>query len=151
MNDNVTELNVVMARRERAQANMNRAQRFIWVTFQREGFHQYPAAGTNPALEDVGFLQYRHRHIFHFKIHIEVTHNDRDIEFIQFKRWCESLFSSEGCLSLDSKSCEMIADDLYAQIAVKYPNRDVTIEVAEDNENGCRIVYNDTINQTIKA
>ena len=148
---NITELNVVAARRERVNSNVGRAQRFIWVTFQKEGIHAYPAALENPSLSDVSFLGHPHRHIFHFRIAIEVTHNDRDIEFIQFKRWCKALYSSEGPLDLNSKSCEMMADDLYTQIGVKYPHRDVIIEVSEDNENGCKIKYLDTFNQTIKA
>jgi hypothetical protein len=36
----------------------------------------------------------------------------------------------------------MIADDLYLQIADRYPGRAVTIEVSEDGENGCTINYN---------
>jgi hypothetical protein len=36
----------------------------------------------------------------------------------------------------------MIADDLYTQIAGRYPERAVWIEVAEDGENGCLIKYN---------
>jgi hypothetical protein len=35
----------------------------------------------------------------------------------------------------------MIADDLYTQIAARYPERAVWIEVAEDGENGCLIKY----------
>jgi hypothetical protein len=35
----------------------------------------------------------------------------------------------------------MIADDLYIQIANRYPERAVWIEVAEDGENGCLIKY----------
>ena len=38
----------------------------------------------------------------------------------------------------------MIADDLYLQIANKYPGRFVTIEVSEDGENGCSVEYNCT-------
>jgi hypothetical protein len=73
---------------------------------------------------------------------IDVFHNDRDIEFIQFKRWLESLYNgSSSVLALDWKSCEMIADDLYIQIANRYPKRAVWIEVAEDGENGCLIKY----------
>ena len=154
MNDNITELNVVAARRERAQSNMNRARRFIWVTFQKEGFHAYPAAATDPTLAtgdmyDVSFLASPHRHMFHFKVQVEVTHNDRDIEFIQLKRWLEHLYAGES-LNLNAKSCEMIADDLYVQISVKYPGRDVIIEVSEDGENGCCIEYIDS-NINIKA
>ena len=68
------------------------AKRWIWVTFQKEGIHKYPAALEDPALAtgdeyDVSFLGYPHRHKFHFRVAISVTHNDRDIEFIQFQRW----------------------------------------------------------------
>ena len=121
------------------------AQRKIWVTFQKEGVHCYPAAATDSQLAtgdeyDVSFLGTPHRHIFHFKVHIDVFHNDRDIEFIQFKRWLENLYK-DAILELDYKSCEMIADDLYIQIASRYPNRAVWIEVSEDGENGCLIRY----------
>lgn len=124
---------------------MSRADRQIWVTFRKEGIHKYPAALTDPALAtgdeyDVSFLGHPHRHMFHFKVGIDVFHNDRDIEFIQFKRWLENLYK-EGTLALDYKSCEMIADDLYIQINTRYPDRDVWIEVAEDGENGCLINY----------
>jgi hypothetical protein len=124
------------------------AKRQIWVTFRKEGIHCYPAAATDPKLNtageyDVSFLANPHRHIFHFRVSIDVFHNDRDIEFIQFKRWCELLYSgSSSVLALDWKSCEMIADDLYLQIAAQYPGRAVTIEVSEDGENGCTIDYN---------
>jgi hypothetical protein len=121
---------------------MEQAQRQIWVTFRKEGIHKYPAALTDPALADVQFLGYPHRHMFHFRVWIDVFHNDRDLEFIQFKRWCESLYNSDNSvLSLDHKSCEMIADDLYIQIASRYPGRVVHIEVAEDGENGALIKY----------
>jgi hypothetical protein len=129
------------------------AERQIWVTFQKEGIHKYPAALTDSMLAtgdeyDVSFLGYPHRHIFHFRVWIDVWHNDRDIEFIQFKRWLENLYRSpdnnitNSVLALDYKSCEMIADDLYVQIAGRYPGRSVWIEVAEDGENGCLIKYN---------
>jgi hypothetical protein len=117
----------------------------IWVTFTKEGIHKYPAALTDPKLAtgdeyDVSFLGYPHRHIFHFKIEIQVFHDDRDIEFIQFKRWLENLYST-GTLELDYKSCEMICDDLAGQINNKYPNRKLNITVSEDNENGATCTY----------
>ena len=124
-----------------------RPLKMIWVTFRKEGIHCYPAAATDPNLAtgdyyDVSFLGTPHRHIFHFRVWLGVTHNDRDVEFIQFKRWLERLYSSEqGVLSLDYKSCEMMSDDLYAQISQKYPDREVWIEVSEDGENGSFIKY----------
>jgi len=128
--------------RERIKKN---AERKIWVTFHKEGIHKYPAAATDPALAtgdeyDVSFLGVPHRHIFHFRVWIDVWHNDRDIEFIQFKRWLEKLYAT-GTLQLNFKSCEMMSDDLYDQIAARYPDRAVWIEVAEDGENGALIKY----------
>jgi hypothetical protein len=124
---------------------MSQAERKIWVTFRKEGIHRYPAAATDPNLctageYDVSFLANAHRHIFHFRVWIDVFHNDRDIEFIQFKRWLENLYR-DGTIQLDFKSCEMISDDLYLQIAARYPDRAVWIEVAEDGENGALIKY----------
>ena len=124
------------------------AKRMIFVTFQKEGIHMYPASATDPALAtgdeyDVSFLGTPHRHIFHFNVAIEVFHNDRDIEFIQFKRWLENLYKG-GTLELNYKSCEMISDDLYMQISTRYPDRDIEVTVSEDGENGATIYYNRT-------
>jgi hypothetical protein len=131
--------------RETIERIKQAANRKIWITFQKEGIHCYPAAATDPLLAtgdeyDVSFLANPHRHIFHFRVWIDVFHNDRDIEFIQFKRWLENLYTS-GTLALDYKSCEMMADDLYIRIAERYPEREVQIEVSEDGENGCQITY----------
>ena len=124
------------------------ASKMIWVTFKKEGIHKYPAALDDPKLAtgdeyDVSFLGYPHRHIFHFKVWIQVFHDDRDIEFIQFKRWLEKLYS-EKTLELDYKSCEMMSDDLFDKIQERYPERSVWIEVSEDGENGSFIKYDYT-------
>jgi hypothetical protein len=139
---------MIQAEREQLERIKASAQKKIWVTFQKEGIHCYPAAATDPQLAtgdqyDVSFLASPHRHMFHFRVAISVEHNDRDIEFIQFKRWLVNLYIS-NTLQLDFKSCEMISDDLYTQIATKYPNRDVWIEVSEDGENGSYAEYNCT-------
>jgi len=130
---------------EQAVRIMEKAERKIWVTFSREGIHRYPAAGTDPNLctageYDVSFLANPHRHLFKFCVWIDVWHSNRDLEFIQFKRWLESLYSKD-ILQLDFKSVEMLADDLYLQIAERYPERAVWIEISEDGENGCLIKY----------
>ena len=122
-----------------------RPNKMIWVTFQKEGMHCYPAAATDPNLAtgdeyDVSFLANKHRHIFHFRVWLGVTHNDRDVEFIQFKRWLENLYK-DNILDLNFQSCEMMSDDLYSEISQKYPDREVWIEVSEDGENGSFIKY----------
>lgn len=119
----------------------------IYVTFQKEGIHKYPAALTDPALADVSFLGYPHRHIFKFEVGVEVFHEDRDIEFILFKRWLESLYS-DSQLQLDYKSCEMISDELAEVINTKYPGRQITIAVSEDGENGSMAIYVDEAKTT---
>ena len=140
--------NVINALVDKQNRVSEQAKRMIWVTFQREGIHKYPGADTDPKLAtddeyDVSFLGYPHRHIFHFTVAIQVTHNDRDIEFIQFKRWLENSFR-DGVMQLDHKSCEMISDELYTYIANRYPDRDIEITVSEDGENGATIYYNTT-------
>jgi hypothetical protein len=124
-----------------------RPNKMIWVTFRKEGIHKYPAALTDPNLAtgdkyDVSFLGHPHRHIFHFRVWIGVHHNDRDIEFIQFKRWLEELYNGDqATLQLDYKSCEMMSDELHDMISQRYPNREIWIEVSEDGENGSFIKY----------
>jgi len=133
---------------QRDRALIEQAQKgtkMIWVTFRKEGIHKYPAALEDPKLAtgdeyDVSFLGYPHRHIFHFKVSIEVFHDDRDIEFIQFKRWLEKLYDQKT-LQLDYKSCEMISDDLYVEIAKRYPGRTIEIDISEDGENGSKAKY----------
>jgi hypothetical protein len=120
-------------------------KREIFVTFSKEGIHRYPAAATDPNLAtgdkyDVSFLANPHRHIFHFKVTISVTHNDRDIEFIQFKRWFENMFE-DGTMNIDYKSCEMLAEDLIGRINGKYPGRSGQVEVSEDAENGAILTF----------
>jgi hypothetical protein len=138
---------VLLAKQEKRNRIKEQAKRMIWVTFQKEGIHCYPAASIDANLAtgdeyDVSFLGTPHRHIFHFNVAIQVFHNDRDLEFIQVKRWLENLY--RGTLELNHKSCEMIADDLYLAISNRYPDRDIHITVSEDGENGATIYYNTT-------
>ena len=131
-------------REEGLKDRVRKASRMIWVTFEKEGLHKYPAALDDPKLAtgdeyDVSFLGYIHRHIFKFRVWIEVFHDDRDIEFIQFKRWMNKLY--EGELNVDYQSCEMISDDLYFKIHERYGGRDIWIEVSEDGENGALTKY----------
>lgn len=105
--------------------------RMIAVTFQKPGVHQYLAAP-----DDVQYLRAPHRHLFKFKVSIQVWHADREIEFHQFLNWVEGLYSGEQSLSLNNSSCEMISDSLAAIIQSRYPDRLLQIEVWEDGECG---------------
>jgi len=111
------------------------ASKFIWVTFQKEGIHCYPDAPAG-----VEFLKHPHRHMFHFKVELEVFHDDRDVEFILLKRELENLYA-EGTLQLDYRSCEMMCEDLADYIMVNYPGRKIVLTVSEDGENGATCYY----------
>ena len=136
---------MIQAQRETIERVKESASRWIYVNFQKVGFHRYPAAGTDPQLcsageYDVSYLAARHRHLFKFNVQIEIFHNDRELEFHQVLTYCESLF--DNTIEIDSKSVEMLADDLYLQLANRYPGRNMKISVSEDGECGCVIEYN---------
>ena len=111
-------------------------KRNIEIKFTKEGIHCYPAAP-----DEVAFLRDLHRHIFHFYVKLEVFHNDRDVEFIMFKRELEALYKYSAVVSINHKSCEMLAEDLIDYVKNKYPNRDTTVRVYEDDENGAVLEY----------
>jgi hypothetical protein len=103
----------------------------IFITARFEGIHQY-----TDAPEEVSFLRYPHRHIFHVRITIEVFHNERDLEFIMVKREVGKFINGNYNIS-SGKSCETMAEELYHHIRKLYgQNRRVSVEVNEDNENG---------------
>lgn len=93
------------------------------------GYHSYPAA---PA--EVSFLKHTHRHVFYVNVTIQVFNDDRDIEFFMLQKELNDYIQTTGD-QLNNKSCEMIAKDFLQYINVKYQNRNVIIEVSEDNEN----------------
>jgi len=100
---------------------------FTVVQFHKEGMHHYPAASG-----DIEFLRHPHRHVFHMKVIIEQFHDDRDVEFIGFKRWLESSWPRE----LGTMSCEQIAKYYLNLLDEKYSDRQAQVEVFEDGENG---------------
>jgi len=115
-------------------------KRYIEVQIVKEGCHRYPAAETDPKLADVDYLANRHFHYFYITVKIEVFHNDRCLEFQQFRRYLEKLYN-QGILEIDFKSCEMLAEDLIGTLSRTYPDRDMSIRVFEDNINGAELVY----------
>lgn len=109
---------------------MQLKERYIYVTFQFEGIHCYPGV----EIDGVGFLTHPHRHVFHVRVELEVFHDDREIEFIDFKRSLKDEFK-DG--EYDNKSCEMIAQDIIQFVEDNIGHeRKINVEVAEDGENG---------------
>ena len=112
---------------------------FITIKFQIEGFHCFPMA--KEIFPEVSFLSDRHRHIFHIECKKEVFHDDRDVEFILFKRevmsWLIDNYkiniTSSPVLDFGSLSCEAIARKLLETFELE------SASVFEDGENGSKI------------
>lgn len=106
----------------------------IIVRFQIEALHNWPDA--EKFFPEMAFLAFPHRHLFYFEVRATVSHDDRDIEIIRFKRELIDYYNrnfhwDNGIINLGAMSCEMLGKDLmeaYSQID--------QVQVLEDNENG---------------
>lgn len=110
---------------------------YIIIRLNMEGFHYFENAGD--IYPEVAFLANPHRHQFYFELKKEVFHDDRDVEFILFKREVESYLRNKyfdpilNALNFGPMSCEMIARELIGYFGLK------SCSVFEDNENGAII------------
>ena len=106
----------------------------IFVTTQFEGLHRW-----KDAPEEVAFLRAYHRHMFHVRFEVEVTKEDREIEFILCKRQLEKLIETLFVGEKLDMSCETIAThilDFMTRERAICANRAARCEVSEDGENG---------------
>jgi hypothetical protein len=102
------------------------------VTYTAEGFHHWPDAPPHRA-----YLAARHRHLFHVKVVVEVSHADREIECHDLRDFCIGVFERD----LGSRSCEMMAEDLSQEVTRRFGKRRVVVEVMEDGEVGGIVDY----------
>lgn len=109
----------------------------VMVKLSLEGIHNFPAAAE--LFPPVSFLAHPHRHMFHITASKLVKHDDRDKEFILFKReisdWLTIQYHDEvlGLLNFNSMSCESIARKILEIFDCNY------VDVFEDDENGARV------------
>lgn len=118
---------------------------FVYTQFQKEGYHYFPEASSDPKYAtgdylDVSHLGTRHFHYFNFKVWVEVNHHNRDIEFIQLRRWIENKYSS-GALELNNASCEMLGQSLINILKAEYPNLEIRVDISEEGINGAYLEY----------
>lgn len=110
---------------------------FVWCSFQLEGFHNWPDAHIE------AYLASKHRHMFHFRVQLEVTKSAREVEFITLKRevstWLTNVYG-RPCM-FGALSCEEIAHIIKDVLIEKFGERYYIISVAEDNENGAEILH----------
>ena len=109
----------------------------IVCRLQVEGIHNWSEASKfEPTMK---YLEYPHRHMFHIEVKKEVFHDDRDVEFIVFKRKIKmylekKYYSTEyDCCDFGGQSCEMLAHELYTEFDLCH------CSVFEDNENGAEV------------
>lgn len=109
----------------------------IVVTLQIEALHNWPEAKT--VIPEMGFLSDLHRHLFFVTAKKTVSHNERDVEIIQFKRELINYFHRNyfdkgiNIHNFGARSCETLAQDLMDAYDLDY------CQVLEDNENGAEI------------
>ena len=112
-------------------------KKYIIIRTQFEAIHSWPDC----PIEEVSFLKNPHRHIFHVEIKIKVSHNNRDVEFIQAKRILnEFLQQTYNEKDIGHLSCEMICEDIQQNFAGWSSH---SISVFEDNENGAEIIFDE--------
>ncbi len=98
----------------------------IVVSFQFESFHYWPGAPSPHT-----YLSNPHRHMFHVKAYKEVSHGNREIEIIQFKRVLQCFAIEQwGHGQNTTLSCEQMAEALCNKFDLS------CCEVLEDGENG---------------
>jgi len=107
--------------------------RCIVIKTQFEAIHKW----EDCPIEQVYYLRYPHRHVFHIIMKWKVNHDDRDKEFIFMKQqvnlYIHETFNEKN---LGNMSCEQISDALKKVFpAVCF------ISVFEDNENGVEVIY----------
>lgn len=106
---------------------------WIVVRTRVEGFHYWADAP-----EEVAFLRNNHRHEFHVAVHIEVRHDDRELEFFLCQRWLKTVMPPG---EFGGQSCEMLAKRLLIRLQEKYGARCYKVEVSEDGENASIVEY----------
>ena len=108
---------------------MNRMS--IWVTGAFVGWHNYPEAP-----EDVGYLQFPHRHKFNWKVEIFTKVGiDRELEF-HLTQLMITNYLIRSINVQSTGSCEMIAQLISTIVLDHIGHYDHTITVDEDGECG---------------
>ena len=109
-------------------------QRVARIKGQFEAEHKW-----DKAPEDVAFLRNLHRHMFFVEVHIELFHEDRELEFYRVKRQLKTIL--DEIVKPSHFSCEMYSDQIHRHLTAKYPNRKMTIGVYEDDLEGSVSCY----------
>lgn len=112
-------------------------QTYIWITTQFIGFHRW-----RDAPDATAFLRDIHRHVFHVRVMVSVSHANRDIEFFDLKERVEKYIADNWKDRPFEHSCEYIAQALALNFNA------ISVEVSEDGENGATVIRSDKPKKT---
>jgi len=108
----------------------------IYVTTRFAAYHRW-----KDAPHEVAFLRNWHRHLFHVKVSLRVSHNQRELEFFMMQHSL-ILFVRR---TFEEKKFELSCEDIAQQIAeffVQYGEGVLAeVEVSEDGENGAILYF----------
>lgn len=109
---------------------------FIYVKTQFAGLHCW-----KDAPDDIAFLRSLHRHTFHVKVTVEVTHNDRQVEYFQLKRILDGFIGMCYHEKEFEYSCEQIAESIMRFLRNERKFSVTSVDVNEDGDNGSIVVF----------
>lgn len=113
----------------------------VYAKVSFEGIHCWPDAP-----DEVKFLRNPHRHIFNVMVFVEVSQNNREIEFIMLGHRLKEMFErfavgdTNGVWDMGATSCEDVAEIVIAYIRHRLGlpvETYIAVKVDEDGENGC--------------
>lgn len=107
----------------------------IVVRWTHAGFHCWPSAREVTG-ERRAYLADRHRHLFHYEVRLEVSHDDRQVEFHDLLDECRAFTTQRT--EHGHRSCEMLAEEVLDFIDTRFPVVGLyrSVSVLEDNECG---------------
>ena len=86
----------------------------VIVKLEIEGLHNWPDAQA--VFPEVGFLSHMHRHKWFITAKKKVNHDDRDVEFIMFKRDILEYLESKEMCHRDIKLENLLIDNKTKQL-----------------------------------
>lgn len=114
---------------------------YITVRTSFEAYHRYVGAGQ--VSEKIKFLENYHRHKFLVSVTIEVSDDDRELEFFLVKWNLDQWLSETFAKSYFDGSCEMVAKNIIIShlLPTYQNNRYMEVSVSEDGENDGLVKY----------
>lgn len=115
----------------------------VWIITSFVGFHRWPKAPKERA-----YLRKQHRHVFHVKVGVPVTEDDRQVEFHDLKDHVNCVIDDWIKRDMEPKqnsswSCEQVARIIAMRLSADFEYEDSTVEVSEDGECGATIQYSE--------